>query len=303
MESISIRKDLVISDHYELDEKLGDGAYGEVWRAKDMRTGEQFAVKFEEVSEKHQQLYAEFKLYLWFHCDKRAKGLGIPKSHAYLTIGNKNIMMMDLLGKSLNNLWKDCGKEFSLKTVLTVGIEIMRILEFVHSRGILHRDIKPDNFAVWRNDKSWQIAILDFGLARKYLQPRGRHIECREGRPLTGTSKYLSINNHRGIEHSRRDDLESLVYMLIELANGSLPWSKLKGKDLNETCKMMQACKESLSESDICVGVSSGFTELLFLVKNLKFEEKPDYEKYVNLMKERFKKEGYEYDYKYDWIK
>jgi serine/threonine protein kinase len=108
-------------------------------------------------------------------------------------------------------------------------------LEYCHSKQFLHRDVKPDNFLLGRNEKSDYVYIIDYGLAKKYIEPKtGYHIPMKQGKGLTGTSRYTSINIHLGIESSRRDDIEGLLYVLIYLFHGKLPWMGVTGKTKEE---------------------------------------------------------------------
>lgn len=131
---------------------------------------------------------------------------------------------MDLLGKSLESLFNLCGRKFSLKTVMMLADQMIKRVEYVHSMRIIHRDIKPDNFAIGINQNKHRVFILDFGLAKKFLSSKGQHIKYKDGKSLTGTARYASINTHIGIEQSRRDDLEALGYLYVYFLKGKLPW-------------------------------------------------------------------------------
>uniref|UniRef100_A0A0A9WRP5 non-specific serine/threonine protein kinase n=1 Tax=Lygus hesperus TaxID=30085 RepID=A0A0A9WRP5_LYGHE len=138
-------------------------------------------------------------------------------------------MIMDRLGKSLEELLVYCDGAFSLKTVLMLADQIIERMQFIHSRNIIHRDIKPDNFLMGIGARSHRTFVIDFGLSREYSDPRSHtHIPYREGKSLTGTARYCSINTHLGIEQSRRDDMEAIGYILMYFLRGSLPWQGLR---------------------------------------------------------------------------
>jgi serine/threonine protein kinase len=116
-----MQQDQVIAKNYKIKSKLGKGAFGEIWKAVHLKTNQEVAVKVEEINQRHQQLYAECKIYLWFHSDTTVLAQAIPQVLYYGVEGNHNVMVMDLLGKSLESLLTICGKKFSLKTVLMVA--------------------------------------------------------------------------------------------------------------------------------------------------------------------------------------
>ena len=133
-------------------------------------------------------------------------------------------MVMDIMGPSLEDLFKFCEKKLSLKTVLMLAEQMVLRIRFIHTMRFLHRDIKPDNFLMGAsNEERNRVYIIDLGLAKKYIQKDGTHIKWRDGKSLTGTARYASIATHKGIEQSRRDDLESLGYVLLYFLKGKLP--------------------------------------------------------------------------------
>ena len=151
--------------------------------------------------------------------------VGIPSVQWFGVEGDYNCMIMDLLGPSLEDLFTFCKRKFSLKTVLMLGEQMVSRLEFLHNNHFIHRDMKPDNFLVGINKKQHLLYMIDYGLAKRYRDPKtGDHIPYRDGKSLTGTARYASVNTHLGIEQSRRDDLESICYILIYFLKGTLPW-------------------------------------------------------------------------------
>eukprot|EP00345_Euplotes_harpa_P005753 CAMPEP_0168320976 /NCGR_PEP_ID=MMETSP0213-20121227/1995_1 /TAXON_ID=151035 /ORGANISM="Euplotes harpa, Strain FSP1.4" /LENGTH=219 /DNA_ID=CAMNT_0008322537 /DNA_START=87 /DNA_END=747 /DNA_ORIENTATION=+ len=207
-----------------------------------MKSGEHVAVKLEPVKTKFPQLYYEAKLY------KYLKGTeGIPSVYYYGTEGDYNCMVIDILGPSLEDLFDTaiidilgpsledlfdyCKRKFSLKTVVMVGDQMVQRLESVHDKCFLHRDIKPDNFLMGLGKKQHVVYIIDFGLAKRFKDPQtGQHIPYRDGKSLTGTARYASANTHIGIEQSRRDDLESVGFVMVYFLKGKLPWQGIPAR-------------------------------------------------------------------------
>jgi casein kinase 1 len=141
---------------------------------------------------------------------------------------------MDLLGPSLEDIFNQCGRKMELKSVLMIAIQMLERIEFVHKKQFLHRDVKPDNFLMGYGPKAHKLYLIDFGLAKKYIQKDGTHIPYRDNKNLTGTARYASLNTHLGIEQGRRDDLEGIANVLIYFAKGYLPWQYLKAANKKE---------------------------------------------------------------------
>ncbi|KAM1478950.1 hypothetical protein ACFX2I_026314 [Malus domestica] len=287
----------VIGGKYKLGRKIGSGSFGEIFLATHTETFEIVAVKIENSQTKHPQLLYEAKLYKILQ-----GGSGIPNIKWSGINGEDNVLVLDLLGPSLEDLFVYCGRKFSLKTVLMLADQMITRIEFVHSKGFLHRDIKPDNFLMGLGRKANQVYIIDFGLAKRYREATtNRHIPYRENKNLTGTARYASCNTHLGIEQSRRDDLESLGYVLLYFLRGSLPWQGLKAATKKQ--KYDKICEKKLSTpiEVLCKSHPVEFASYFHYCHSLTFDQRPDYGFLKRLFRDLFSREGYEFDYVFDW--
>ncbi|MEQ2199865.1 Casein kinase I isoform epsilon, partial [Xenoophorus captivus] len=219
---------------------------------------------------------------------------GIPSIKWCGAEGDYNVMVMELLGPSLEDLFNFCSRKFSLKTVLLLADQMVRRTDWV--------DVKPDNFLMGLGKKGNLVYIIDFGLAKKYRDARThQHIPYRENKNLTGTARYASINTHLGIEQSRRDDLESLGYVLMYFNLGSLPWQGLKAATKRQKYERISEKKMSTPIEVLCKGYPSEFSTYLNLCRSLRFDDKPDYSYLRQLFRNLFHRQGFSYDYVFDW--
>mmetsp|Transcript_25379 Transcript_25379/g.47695 ORF Transcript_25379/g.47695 Transcript_25379/m.47695 type:complete len:414 (-) Transcript_25379:6-1247(-) len=289
--------ELRVGKKYRLGRKIGSGSFGDIYLGTNMTTGEEVAIKLESVKTKHPQLLYESKIYRILH-----GGLGIPNVRWYGVEGDYNVMVLDLLGPSLEDLFNYCGRRFQLKTVLMLADQLLGRLEYVHTKSFIHRDVKPDNFLIGLGKRQSVIHIIDFGLAKKYRDPRShQHIPYRENKNLTGTARYASINTHIGIEQSRRDDLESLGYVLMYFIRGSLPWQGLKANTKKQKYERIMDRKMSTSTEQLCKGYATEFRSYFEYCRSLRFEDRPDYAYLKRLFKELFYRKGFQYDNMFDW--
>ncbi|XVE54049.1 hypothetical protein DITRI_Ditri03aG0051300 [Diplodiscus trichospermus] len=209
---------------------------------------------------------------------------------------------MDLLGPSLEDLFNFCSRKLSLKSVLMLADQMINRVEFVHSKSFLHRDIKPDNFLMGLGRRANQVYMIDFGLAKKYRDSSThQHIPYRENKNLTGTARYASMNTHLGIEQSRRDDLESLGYVLMYFLRGSLPWQGLKAGTKKQKYEKISEKKVSTSIEALCRGYPTEFASYFHYCRSLRFDDKPDYAYLKRIFRDLFIREGFQFDYVFDW--
>ena len=272
------------------------------------------AIKLESVKAKHPQLEYESKVYKTL-----AGGVGVPFVRWFGTECDYNAMVIDLLGPSLEDLFNFCNRKFSLKTVLLLADQLVRErhvhqlsiclcvdqisrIEYIHSRNFIHRDIKPDNFLMGIGKRGNQVNVIDFGLAKKYRDPKTHlHIPYRENKNLTGTARYTSINTHLGVEQARRDDLESLAYVLMYFLRGALPWQGLKAATKKQKYDRIMEKKMTTPTDLLCRGFPNEFGIFLNYTRALRFDDKPDYSYLRKLFRDLFTREGYQYDYVFDW--
>ena len=278
---------------YTCVKKLGKGSFGSIYQP--VYGKEEYALKFEDRKKNNDLLQNEAAIMNYL------KGPNIPIVKSYGFTSSYNILVMQLLGRDLEHHFKR-RKKFSVKTVCMLGFQMINILENIHEKHILHRDIKPENFVMGLNQNSKIVYLIDFGLAKKY-----RSMSTLIQYPLTlkkkftGTARYASINALKGYEHSRRDELESLGYIFIYFLKGKLPWQNIKVKDKEEKFKKILQKKLEISSNELCLGIPREFEIFLEYVKNLKYDEKPDYNMLKDLLYKIMKDGNYKNDYIYDW--
>ncbi|KAI5301084.1 hypothetical protein KEM55_002659 [Ascosphaera atra] len=263
---------MIVADRYKVTRKIGEGSFGKIYSAIDSMTGHDVAIKFEKLSLSNPQLSLECRRY-----SSLAGGHGIPTVHWCGHSGRYCALVMDSLGPSLEDLFNFCKRTFTLKTVSLLAVQLITRLEFIHSRSIIHRDIKPDNFLMGRGNFAQTCFVVDFGLSKRYRDAETfRHIPYRENKSLTGTARYASLNTHLGREQSRRDDLESLGFVLTYFSQGQLPWQGLRGTKQQKYAKIKETKAKTTIES-LCQGLPHEFVRYFTYCRSLRFDERPDY--------------------------
>jgi casein kinase 1 len=290
----------VIGIHYKVGKKIGEGSFGIIFEGINLLNNQQVAIKFEPRRSETPQLRDEYRAYRIL-----AGSFGIPRAYYFGQEGLHNILVIDLLGPSLEDLFDWSGRKFSVKTVAQVAKQMITRVQAIHDKDLIFRDIKPDNFLIGRPNTPTAntVHIVDFGMAKYYRDPKTKqHIPYRERKSLSGTARYMSINTHLGREQSRRDDLESLGHVFLYFLRGSLPWQGLKAPTNKQKYEKIGQKKKSSPISELCENLPTQFGDYLSYVRNLKFEEEPDYDYLRSLMDLALESVHEVEDGYYDWM-
>ena len=286
---------------YSINSKklLGKGSFGRIYLGANKKTNEEVAIKLELKNIQNPQLLYEYKIYKALQNE-----YGFPKIYDFSTDAKFNALVMEVLGNSIEHIFNKFHKKFSFLTCLMIIDQIIRRIESLHSKNFLHRDIKPDNFLIGVGKKRGIIYAIDFGLSKKYKDSRtGLHIPYRDGKELTGTARYASINTHLGVEQSRRDDIESLGYMMVYLMKGHLPWQGMINSNPKKKYERIKKLKLEIDLRDLCDGLPKECIKFIQYARDMKFEDRPNYNYLRGLIKKMAIKKGLVMDIsKFDWI-
>ncbi|KAK5069424.1 hypothetical protein LTR51_008674 [Lithohypha guttulata] len=298
---------LRIGDRYQLVQLLGEGSFGKVYLGCDAETGDEVAIKLEHCKVDPSLLDEEIRVYQSLQSKP-----GFPRVFWHGWQDSFQVMVFELLGPNLEDLFCYCGGTFSLKTTLMLADQLLHRFESLHAANYLHRDVKPENFLLGIGYRGNTVYMTDMGLAI-YRQPVA--LRTAPGPPrslvscdralrepsLLGTCRYASINAHFGIPQSPYDDLEALGYMLVYFMTGALPWQGLKTATRAEKNRHVLEMKQALEVEELCQELPSAFATYLIYVRSQDEADKPDYRHLRNLFRRLFHQEGFQYDHVYDW--
>ncbi|KAF9169905.1 casein kinase I [Mortierella sp. AD011] len=290
----------VVGVHYRVGKKIGEGSFGIIYEGTNLLNNQQVAIKFEPRKSDAPQLRDEYRTYKIL-----AGSTGIPNAFYFGQEGLHNILCIDLLGPSLEDLFDMCGRKFTIKTVVMVAKQMLSRVQTIHEKNLIYRDIKPDNFLVGKPHTKHAnlVHVVDFGMAKQYRDPKTKqHIPYRERKSLSGTARYMSINTHLGREQSRRDDLEAMGHVFMYFLRGGLPWQGLKAATNKQKYEKIGEKKQSTPIKELCEGFPEEFGIYLNYVRKLSFEETPDYDFLRDLFTKALKSIGEVEDGVYDWM-
>ncbi|KAG0146508.1 hypothetical protein CROQUDRAFT_657322 [Cronartium quercuum f. sp. fusiforme G11] len=290
----------VVGVHYKVGNKIGEGSFGVIFQGTNLLNSTTVAIKFEPRKSDAPQLRDEYRTYKIL-----AGSPGVPQVYYFGQEGLHNILVIDLLGPSLEDLFDMCGRKFSVKTVVMTAKQMLTRVQTIHEKNLIYRDIKPDNFLIGRpmTKAANVVHVVDFGMAKQYRDPKTKvHIPYRERKSLSGTARYMSINTHLGREQSRRDDLEALGHVFMYFLRGGLPWQGLKAATNKQKYEKIGEKKQSTPIKELCENFPEEFSIYLNYVRKLGFEETPDYDFLRELFTKVLKNTGETEDGVYDWM-
>ncbi|OCF34667.1 CK1/CK1/CK1-G protein kinase [Kwoniella heveanensis CBS 569] len=290
----------IVGVHYRVGKKIGEGSFGVIFEGTNLLNSQTVAIKFEPRKSDAPQLRDEYRSY------KILSGcLGIPQVYYFGQEGLHNILVIDLLGPSLEDLFDMCGRKFSVKTCCMTAKQMLSRVQTIHEKNLIYRDIKPDNFLIGRPGTKGAntIHVVDFGMAKQYRDPKTKqHIPYRERKSLSGTARYMSINTHLGREQSRRDDLEALGHVFFYFLRGGLPWQGLKAATNKQKYEKIGEKKQTTPIAELVEGYPNEFSIYLNYVRKLTFDETPDYDFLRGLFDLALQNIGEQDDGTFDWM-
>ena len=269
----------MIANKYSIIEKINEGSFGTVFKAENIRTHEKVAVKIERKFNEITTLKHEAKIYQYL-----GKNNGFSTMKMFGTTDSINYLVLDILGDSLNK-YINHYQAVPLKHVMLIGIQIIKRVQFLHEKLLLHRDIKPSNFVFGVGNKKNTLYLIDFGLSKRYDYD-GKHIDCGVIKNIIGSVNFVSLNVHNLIEPSRKDDIESSIYVILNMLLGKLEWFD------KSSMKNIISLKTNLIHLP---EIPDFIKNMLLYTRNLHFNETPDYDFLIQLIIN-------EYNKKYNYV-
>ena len=285
----------IIFNKYKIIKRLGRGSFGNIFLVE--YQNKLYAMKLENTKKGYYILDKE--VYLMIHL----YGPRIPYVKSFGQCGYYNVLVMELLGKSLEDIKSILpSKKMTIPCICKLSYQMLQILEHIHKRSFIHRDVKPENFIMGLGPNNKFLYMIDFGFAKTYRDPTTlAHYPLKKNDGITGTARYASINTLRGFTQSRKDDLESLAYVIIYLSKGTLPWANITSDNKDELYNRITKVKFETTVENLCSGLPQQFLDFVRYIRGMTFEQEPDYKYLRNLFLIALQNTGGKMDFCYDW--
>jgi serine/threonine protein kinase len=275
----------MLANKYKLIQQINNGTFGTIYKSENIRTKEMVAIKIELKTNPNKSLKNEAKVYQYL-----GKLEGFPELKWFGTTAKTNYLVINLLGNSLLDTIQ-YYKALSIKNVLVYGIQIMQRIHVLHDKLLLHRDIKPSNFIFGTKNETNKLYLVDFGFSKRY-DYNGKHIPEKKITNIVGTLNFVSLNVHNLIEPTRRDDVESCIYVILTMLFGKLEWfNKTSVNDIIILKKQLLLVDE----------VPSFIKIMLCYIRSIAFDERPDYEYLIDLMVKELNNYSFKNNDKFEW--
>ena len=296
-------------DRYRLGKKITAGSFGEIREGIIIATGEKVAVKLESVEVPEKQLLLEWNFYRALDCLTPNSPLGFPRCHSFTKVDKYSALVMEWLGPTLENKFQSCNQQFTFKTVCQLARQLIDRFEYIHSKHMLYRDIKPENFLLGDQDNPLEkniVHIVDFGLSKFYIDEKTKaHVLLSANRRTIGTLRYMSIKSLFKYEQCRRDDLEAVGYVLLYFASGGkLPWMGLAGSTQERVQKIANLKQDTLNKIDeYCEqrNIPKQLADYMKCLREVSFEQRPNYDKLKSFFSDYLIEQNLPFDEVYDW--